>query len=473
MSRARVPRRPQVVRRRAALRGVSFRVADGEAHALVGENGAGKSTLLRILAGIVAPRRGRAAPGRRARSTSHSPRDALDRGHRHGLPGDAARSRTSPSPRTSSPGARSTGAAAACDEPAMRERTRELLARPAPRRLARRRAWTHCPPPTAQLVQVARALAFECRILVLDEPTTSPHRRGGRPSVRDPRGAARRRGVTLIYVSHRLPEVFRLCDRITVLRDGELRRARSSARGRHAADIVRAMVGRDLPPRAAARRAGAGRRRGWPSPASRARPCFAGRLARRPARARSSASSASSARAGRSCWRRIVRPATRRRGRGRASTAAQSGSHSPREATRAGLALVPEDRQRQGLLFNLDAAATTWRCRAARAPALARRRRERERRAAQAPRGSWRIKTSGVDATPDTLSGGNQQKVVLAKWLATAPRCCSSTSPPRASTWARSTRSTSSSGARPTAGMACLWCRATCPRCWRSPTASS
>jgi ABC-type sugar transport system ATPase subunit len=94
---------------------------------------------------------------------------------------------------------------------------------------------------------------------------------------------------------------------------------------------------------------------------------------------------------------------------------------SPRRAARAGLVLVPEERQRQGLLFNLGLADNLALPRAV-ADGDVVLRRERERRAGEGLLAEWRIKASGVDATPDTLSGGNQQKVVLARWLATRPR---------------------------------------------------
>src|SRR4029079_17374263 len=114
-----------------------------------------------------------------------------------------------------------------------------------------------------QLLQVARALAFECRILVLDEPTTALT-----DAEADHLFAVleklKARGVTLLYVSHRLPEVFRLCQRITVLRDGALA-GTFDTRDVTQERIVRAMVGRDLPPRTAHAAA-----RPSPSPALRA-----------------------------------------------------------------------------------------------------------------------------------------------------------------------------------------------------------
>jgi rhamnose transport system ATP-binding protein len=82
---------------------------------------------------------------------------------------------------------------------------------------------------------------------------------------------------------------------------------------------------------------------------------------------------------------------------------------------------VPEDRQRQGLLFNLALSDNLALPRAEAAGDVIVKR-DRERRSGEALLAEWRIKASGLEATPDTLSGGNQQKVVLARWLATGPK---------------------------------------------------
>src|SRR5262245_41382180 len=100
-----------------------------------------------------------------------------------------------------------------------------------------------------QLLQVARALAFECQVLVLDEPTTSLTD-AETDHLFTVLEKLKARGTTLLYVSHRLPEVFRLCDRITVLRDGAYVET-CERRSVTPDQIVRAMVGRDLPPRGA------------------------------------------------------------------------------------------------------------------------------------------------------------------------------------------------------------------------------
>jgi rhamnose transport system ATP-binding protein len=396
-----------------ALRGVSVSVAAGEAHAIVGENGAGKSTLLRILAGSIAPDHGELRlDGERLRL--HAPRDALTRGigvvHQEMLafPNLSVAANVFAGRELTGPGGR-------LRERAMRERTRELLARlhldvsPDAR-------MESLPTAQRQLVQVARALVFECRILALDEPTTSLT-----DAETDHLFAIledlRHRGLTLLYVSHRLPEVFRLCDRITVLRDGghvgTFRRAEVAT-----ADVVRAMVGRDLPSREAEARPTAPTPllalRNWTR-----RPCFQGiSLSLHPGEVVGLFGLVGSGRS--ELLETLVGLHAADEGvlelGGRA---VRFGS--PRRAARAGLVLVPEERQRQGLLFNLGLADNLALPRAV-ADGDVVLRRDRERRSGEDLLTQWRIKASSLDATPDTLSGGNQQKVVLARWLATRPR---------------------------------------------------
>jgi rhamnose transport system ATP-binding protein len=396
-----------------ALRGVGFAVTEGEAHAIVGENGAGKSTLLRILAGSIAPDQGGLGlDGERVRL--HAPRDALARGI------GVVHQETMAFPNLSVAanvfaGREIVSRAGRLQEGAMREKTRALLAR-LHLDVSPDAAMDSLPAAHRQLVQVARALVFECRILALDEPTTSLT-----DAETDHLFAIledlRAHGLTLIYVSHRLPEVFRLCDRITVLRDGaHVGTFRRQDVG--PADVVRAMVGRDLPAREPSPRA----------PDAAPRLTVAG-LTRRPGFERVSLS---------------LRPGEivglfGLVGSGRselletlvglhspdAGTIEMDGQavrfRSPGEAARAGLVLVPEDRQGQGLLFNLTL-ADNLALPTAVVNGTVRLDRGRERRLGEEQIAQWHIKASSVEATPDTLSGGNQQKVVLARWLATGPR---------------------------------------------------
>jgi ABC-type sugar transport system ATPase subunit len=403
-----------------ALADVSFDVAEGEAHALVGENGAGKSTLLKILAGLVRPDAGEIL-WRGARLEVASPHDAIERGI--GMVYQEMLSFPNLSVTANIFAGRELTTRGLLREREMRERTRAILGRLSlaidPDALAETLSAAH-----RQLLQVARALAFDCRVLVLDEPTTA---------ITDAEvdhlfavlGELKAQGTTILYVSHRLPEVFRLCDRITVLRDGAVigTFSRSDVTP---PDIVRAMVGRDLPPRSARSVQCGGNPSGLPQVPARV---SLHRLSRTPHFHDVSLSVAAGeivaifglVGSGRSELLETIfglYPPTA----GEIhidGTRATFGSI--RDAARAGVALVPEERQRQGLLFNLDVRANLLIPRQAASgewilnPA-------REREEAGSLVRDWRIKTPGVNATPDRLSGGNQQKVVAAKWLATSPR---------------------------------------------------
>ena len=404
-----------------ALRGVSFNVAAGSAHALVGENGAGKSTLLKVLAGLIAPDAGDIRwHGRRLDHAS--PRQAIE----HGIGMVYQEMLCFPNLSVSGNifAGREVCRYGRLDEGAMRTRTAAILDRLSlpidPDTPAEYLSAAH-----RQLLQVARALAFECQILVLDEPTTALTDSEA-DHLFDVLRELQRGGTTLVYVSHRLPEVFRLCERITVLRDGEL--AGTFERPNVTpGDIVRAMVGRDLPARS-------GEARGaQETPAPRAKADHQGlsitQLSRSPH------------------FRNISLNVARGEivglfglvGSGRselletifglhqpdAGRIEIDGTHvrfnSARDAVQAGLALVPEERQRQGLFFNLTLRHNLVLARCAVTRHLLVHEGD-ETAGAMRQIEEWRIKAAGVDATPDSLSGGNQQKVVLAKWLAVNPR---------------------------------------------------
>ena len=268
-----------------------------------------------------------------------------------------------------------------------------------------------------QFLQVARALAFDCRILVLDEPTTSLTD-AETDHLFTVLARLRQRGTTVLYVSHRLPEVFRLCDRITVLRDGE-------------------HVGTWIAPRP-------------PLRASSSR--WSGATCRRVARPPFALARAEPALTVSGLWRRPGVHGVNLRvgageivglfglvGSGRSELLEtlfglyrrdagdvfvgdqKVDPRTPRAAARVGLALVPEERQRQGLLYNLSVRSNLV-LPSRTVGGAVRIRRTDERRQAEALAAAWRIKTAGVEALPDSLSGGNQQKIVVAKWLATEPR---------------------------------------------------
>jgi len=397
-----------------ALADVSFAIEAGGVHAVVGENGAGKSTLLKILAGIVRPDAGEVRwRGRPLRAGS--PREALEAGIGMVYQETLAFPNLTVSANIFA-GREVTRRFGRLDEGAMRARTRDLLSR-LHVRADPDTPMDRLPAAYAQLVQVARALAFDCEVLVLDEPTTSltdaevAHLFGVLEDLRA-------RGVTTIFVSHRIPEVFRLADRISVLRDG--RHVGSFARAAASPDdIVRAMVGRAAPERPA-RAVRAGRR----EPRLVVR-----RLSRRPAFEDVSFDVAPGeivglfglVGSGRSELLETLFGLSRA-DEGSVDIAGVSAAvHSARAAARAGLALVPEERHRQGLFFNLTLRDNLNLARAAKAGAWGVDRAGEERVALEQI-AALDIRTPDADRTPDTLSGGNQQKVVVAKWLATSPQ---------------------------------------------------
>jgi len=401
-----------------ALRGVSFTVAAGEAHALVGENGAGKSTLLKILAGLIKADGGEMRWQGKPFAPS-GPREAIE----HGIGMVYQEMLSLPNLSVSANifcGREICSAYGRLDEAAMRSRTQAILKRLSlridPDALAESLSAAH-----RQLLQVARALAFDCKILVLDEPTTTLTDAEA-DHLFDVLRELRTNGTTILYVSHRLPEVFRLCDRITVLRDGAYV-GTFDTRSVTTSDVVKAMVGRDLPARAEGPGSRAGARRAEAD-------ALTVKQLTVPPMFRNIDLTVSNGEivglfglvgSGRSELLETIIGLHR-------PTAGQihvDGTRvtfrSPRDAARAGVVLVPEERHRQALLFNLDLRHNLVIPKGMLGGGMMIRTGD-ERRDAGGMLGNWRIKAAGIEAMPDSLSGGNQQKVVVAKWMATSPR---------------------------------------------------
>jgi ABC-type sugar transport system ATPase subunit len=397
-----------------ALTDVSFDIRTGDVHAIVGENGAGKSTLLKILAGIVQPDAGDIVWRGRPLEVK-SPRGALEAGigmvyqETLAFPNLSVAANIFAGREIVRPGGW-------LDEEAMRARTRDLLGRlrvPVDPDTSMDRL----PAAWAQLVQVARALAFDCTVLVLDEPTASltdaevDHLFGVLEDLRQ-------RGVTMIFVSHRIPEVFRLCDRISVLRDG--RYAGTFDRGATTSDeVVRAMVGREPPTRM-----------GRPAGTAIGSPVLTVRgLSRHPAFEDVSFDICPGevvglfglVGSGRSELLETLFGLAQPDAGTISIDGAPAALDSAQAAARAGLALVPEERHRQGLFFNLSLRDNINLPRAARDEVL-RIDRAGDERVAAGQVAALNIRTPDTRRTPDMLSGGNQQKIVAAKWLATDPR---------------------------------------------------
>ena len=399
-----------------ALRGVSFDVAEGEAHAIVGENGAGKSTLLKILAGLVRADRGEIRWQGRPFASS-SPREAIE----HGIGMVYQEMLCLPNLSVSANVfcGREICRFGRLDEAAMRARTEAVLARLSlridPDALGESLSAAH-----RQLLQVARALAFDCRILVLDEPTTALTDAEA-DHLFDVLRELKKDGTTILYVSHRLPEVFRLCDRITVLRDGTFVDTFTTSTA-STNDIVKAMVGRDLAANVQTSRLDEA------EDVQTTRLSILG-LGRSPHFRNISLTVAPGeivglfglVGSGRSELLETIFGVHQPDSGEIQLDGKRVAFRSPRDAARAGIVLVPEERHRQALLFNLDLRHNLVIPKGTLQADLLIDANE-ERRDAGQMLGDWRIKAAGIDAFPDSLSGGNQQKVVVAKWMATKPR---------------------------------------------------
>jgi ABC-type sugar transport system ATPase subunit len=401
-----------------ALRGAELAVVAGRVHALIGENGSGKSTLLKIVSGQLRRDAGRVVLGG-DEVEFRNPTEAM----RAGIATVTQETTLAPDLTVAENiflGHRLARRGPMIDWRESRRRARLALERLQltldPARLVRRLR-----PDQQQMVEIARALSVDARVLILDEPTSSLTD----DEVAALFGVVRRlkdEGVAVVFVSHRLQEVFAIADDYTVLRDGVTVGSGAVAeatRGR----LIHLMVGRELEEfaaEAAATEHGEAR-----EPVLRIRDLsLPGHLdsVSLDVRAGEIVGLAGLVGAGRSELLEAVfglhRPATGEiRVDGRPLRA-----RGPRDAATRGLAFVPADRKRQGLILQMSvrenlAMASTARLLRLRPPTSS-----RELGLVRLAIGRLRIRTASTRASVSTLSGGNQQKVVLGKWLATEPR---------------------------------------------------
>jgi ribose transport system ATP-binding protein len=395
------------------LHGIDLDVRAGEVHALVGENGAGKSTLMRIAAGIVPPDEGRMAFAGRPFAPA-TPADAL-------LSGLAmVHQELSLAPDLTV--------------------AENILAGREPRRgwfIDRRRLFARaeamlaefCPAvdPRApavslgmgygQVVEVLKALAWEPKVIVFDEPTSALEAHEAELVLATIR-KLRARSVGVVYISHRMDEVFRVSDRVTVLRDGALAASWKTAEVSRK-DVLSAMVGRELAEL-------------YPEKAETTGGVL---LAASGLRLPGSAHAVSF-----TLHRREVLGFSGLLGAGRTELARaivaadplESGTlvlegrtcrvRSIRQAVEAGIAYVPEDRKSQGLFPDLSVQDNILGARLGRCSRGGFVRPELCRRLAERYRSELRIAMRDPGQPVRDLSGGNQQKTLLARWLAAAPK---------------------------------------------------
>jgi rhamnose transport system ATP-binding protein len=398
-----------------ALRDVSFDVRAGEVHALVGENGAGKSTLIRILTGATVPDEGEV----RFRGELTGP---LNPAIAKGLGIAAVYQQPALFPDLTvaeniAIASESMKAWRRVDWPERRRHAEKVLARVGasirPDALVRSLTL-----PEQQLLDIARAVDENPAAIIFDEPTASLGPRETENLIRIVQ-ELRERGTAVVYISHRFEELFRIADRVTVLRDGS-RVGTFAMREVTAEQLIHLMIGRELAPRGDR----AGREHGSPVLEVRGLGCRRSGLQNISLTLRRGEvlGLAGFVGAGRTqlaeCIFGLV-PADE----GEIAIDGKSVHvSSPREAIALGLAYVPEDRRRHGVIAKFS---VTWNVTLSSLRRLARfgfLRTDAELRLTQLYIDRLRIRTSSPGAPVNELSGGNQQKVVLARSLATEPR---------------------------------------------------
>jgi ABC-type sugar transport system ATPase subunit len=397
-----------------ALSGVSLDIMAGSCHALCGENGAGKSTLAKILAGIYAPDAGRMFLGG-VEARFNGPRDAFDAGVGMVHQELAFCDNLSVAENlclSALPARR--GVVSRC---LLHERASAMLAEIGTN-IDVRRLVGDLNIAQQQMVQIASAVGSGARIIVFDEPTSSlSHIEAERLFELIER--LRSRGVTCIYVTHRMPEIFRLCDRVSVLRDGKHVATRATT-GLSEADLVHLMIGRSLTeyfPHHLQTAPGDEllRVEGLSCPAKFEDISFslcAGEIVGLAGLVGAGRSEIARALLG---LERDVRGSVHVHGK-------RVRIRSPRQAIRLGIGLVPEDRKRQGLVLLHSGLHNTSLPSLRRLSRLSWIRRPAERTLAVDFFRRLRVSAQGIDAPVAGLSGGNQQKIVLAKWLAAGSR---------------------------------------------------
>lgn len=397
------------------LDGVDFRLRAGEVMALIGENGAGKSTLMRIVTGIVQPDSSSAMTFRGQPVRFTAPRQAIDAGiamiHQelnllpHLSVADNIWLGREPRNRLG-----------LIDRGRMRREAKALLER------LRQTIDPDCPVGSLsvgqqQMVEIARALSLNAELIVMDEPTDALTDVETAVLFEVIRGL-KADGKGIVYISHRLGEIFALCDSVTVLRDGHMVH-RGAVADLDEAALIRHMVGRSITDQYPY----------LPCPAGAERLTVEGLSADGVNDVSFSAAGgeilgfAGLMGAGRTELGKAIFGASRLRAGSVRVDGTEVRLRHPRDGVAAGIAYVPEDRKAEGLIqghsirTNMSLAALKQLC----GPGGVVRQAD-ERSAVDRFMAAFAVKAHGIGAEVRTLSGGNQQKISLAKALMLSPK---------------------------------------------------
>ena len=394
-----------------ALDDVSFEVRSGEVNALVGENGAGKSTLIKLMAGFYAPDSGEirigGKPLRADPAAAHEAGIATIHQEHHLIPSMTVAENLLLGRWPTTFGVLSRASMMRQAESVLDQVAPNLP----PRKLARQLS-----PAESQLVEIARALAENSRVLIMDEPTTSL---SGREvdALFETVSRLRARGLAIVFVSHWLEEVFAIADRVTVLRDGRFVGSKPAAE-LDPDEVIRMMVGRDVqevttqsvaPGPVVLKVEGLSRAGVIDNVSFEVR---AGEIV----------TLAGLVGAGRSEVVNAIFGADPFDAGSVSISGVALPPGDPTAAMEAGVGYIPEDRRRQALVATLSVRsnATLALLKAISPRGLIRG--ELEDRIMDKAVRTLSVRMASADAPISTLSGGNQQKVVIARWLAREPK---------------------------------------------------
>ena len=398
-----------------ALRGVSFELRAGEVHALIGENGAGKSTLIKVMTGAVTPDAGTLRIAGRV-VTDNDPGTARTLGIAAIYQQPALFAHLTVAENIAL-ALESGGAWRTVDWSARERRAKELIAR-AGAAIQPDRLVSTLSMPEQQIVEIAKAIGAEAKVVIMDEPTASLTETEVSSLFRVI-GVLKSGGAGIIYISHRLEEISTIADRITVLRDGETIGTRDAGEVNRE-QLIAMMVGRevaavypkrDVPLGAVALelRGLSGREAGIRDVSLRVRQGeilgIAGLVG-----------------SGRTQLAETVFGLTPADSGEIVLNGADVRIESPADAIAHGIGYVPEDRRQHGVVLELPIAANTSLSSLDRVSRQGLIDSAAEQALAERYVTQLRVKTPTVDAAAGTLSGGNQQKVALARWLATEPK---------------------------------------------------
>ncbi|MBM7622610.1 sugar ABC transporter ATP-binding protein [Sporohalobacter salinus] len=395
-----------------ALDDVSLNVKEGEVHALVGENGAGKSTLIKTCTGAVEPNEGRIIVGDKEFS-SMTPKTSEENGisviyQEFNLIGELSVAENIFLGNAIRNGV-------VIDKQAMIDKSNEIFDQLNieidPTTLVKDLTVGY-----QQIVEIAKALSKNARILIMDEPS-APLTKSELKHLFAMVDRLKEQGVTIIYISHRLDEVFRLTDRVTVIRDGKKIKTLNTDET-DVDELITLMVGREL-------------KETFPSredniseevllevnnlSGNGVKDCsfklkrgevlgFGGLIG-----------------AGRTELAELIFGVEKKTDGEIIYKGEKIFPKSPQEAINHGIALVPEDRKQQGALLDIDTKGNIAMAILKQISSYFVVDKQKEKEIANKYRERLSIKTPNLEQKVKKLSGGNQQKVILAKWLASQP----------------------------------------------------